>query len=223
MIYYTFSGDELLGLIFLIALSLFVTISVNGDVRVFILSGLFVSSFLVYGQMLESWVLTLYIIATVIMIAMQFGLNLLYSTLLTMILLTLLSVTSGNSFFGASLSSFVDNSMIVNGTTTVTTYAETVLFFNFDSLLGFTNTITMMIALAGIIGLVVISTGMNSYSVKVIVLSTIMLGIWWTLTQLGGQLIFDIPEVGQFIWIVFTMVFVVGFLMKFMGGGGSDD
>ena len=72
----------------------------------------------------------------------------------------------------ANIYQTISSDLIVNGTTTTIDYPETTASFEFDPLLGALVWIIVLTALATVLGLTVLGSGLGTFSVKTVVIVT---------------------------------------------------
>jgi len=142
-------------------------------------------------------------------------------SLMVLIILGFLSTILGSEYLASSLQVGIDNTSLVNGS--ITTYVvetETVLF-QIDTSVFIIAGIALLITLgvvAGLTGIQVLGSGLNSESVKIIIMLTGLTGIWFALSAICINLIASIQVFGSIIYIGLTLMYVIGVVQKLTGG-----
>lgn len=140
-------------------------------------------------------------------------------TLAILLVITLLSVISGGSFVAGTTSSEFSNEVIVNGSTTTVGYPDVDVAFSVDPLLGGLAILTVIIAIACVIGLQVLGSGLNDTAVATVRTVIMYTGLWTCLSLLSFPLIASIEVFGALIYIVLTIGFVIGVFRNISTGG----
>lgn len=144
--------------------------------------------------------------------------------LITLSLTCLLVVAFLNTLFGAELvGGFIDStsgegSVLVNATSTNPSDAVDVTF-NLDPVEGVIVWIIVIVVLASIIGIRVFSSGLSDESIKTIIQLISFAGVWSAFSVLAYDLIVSIQIVGYMIYLILTIMYVVGVFKRFTGGG----
>jgi len=141
-------------------------------------------------------------------------------SLMIIIILGFLSLMFGNDYLSSTENVGIDNTSLVNGS--ITTYfveTETVLFEIDTSVFIVAGIIllTTLLIIAGISGIQVVGSGLNSSSVRIIIMTTTYIGIWFSLTAITINLISSIQVFGSMIYIGITLMYVVGVIQKLSG------
>lgn len=137
--------------------------------------------------------------------------------LFIMIVLSFISVVFGNSLIGITIDSSINNNLIVNGTTTNINYGYNNYTLNLDPLTTGIALITILIAVAGIIGINVLGSGLSDSSVHTITLLLGYGGLWTLFSTLSWNLIIAIELFGGFIWLGLTIIYSIGIVQKIGG------
>ena len=139
-------------------------------------------------------------------------------SLLILVVLSLFSVILGNSFIGNEVETFVENDLIINGTTTTVGVNANALF-SIDPFIGLTATIIVLVLLATAFGVRALASGFADVSIRVIVIGTAYGGLWVLFSLLAEPLLSSIAIFGSLIYITLTIGYVWGVIQKFAGGG----
>jgi len=94
------------------------------------------------------------------------------------------------------------------------------LSLNFDMTTGLIAIIVGAIAL-GLIGVKVLGSGLDGYSIKIIWNGIVFYGLWAIFSILAFNSIVSIPFFGVLLWFLLTVFYTLGVFGK-MGSGGSD-
>lgn len=137
-----------------------------------------------------------------------------------MLLLTLLSVISGNSFIGLSSSFDVDTEALVNGTTSEFAIADTTAVFSIDPLQGAIIWIVVIVGLGVAVGIQVLGSGLSENSVHLIFMGTFYISLWTILSVLAMNLIISIEIFGSVIYLTLTILYAIGCIQNVGGRGG---
>lgn len=140
-----------------------------------------------------------------------------------MLLITLLSIISGNSFIGVSSTYEVNTDAIVNGSTSTFDINQASLTFSIDPLQGALVWIVIIVALGVAIGIKVLGSGLSDQSVHLLFMGTFFISIWTILSVLASGLIFEIEVFGSLIYITLTILYAIGCIMFVSGGGGGSE
>lgn len=136
-----------------------------------------------------------------------------------LLLITIFSVITGNVFTSYSDSMGVDSSVLVNGTGTDFVVPTQNITFQVDSLIGAMIMIVVLATLIAIIGLRVLASGLSETSVKTLRTSIAYAGLWGVLSVLSYGLIVSIQTFGFIIYVVLSLLFVIGVFIK-LGDNG---
>ena len=142
-------------------------------------------------------------------------------TLLILIVLTLFSVILGNAFIGKTVPNVYDNDLIVNGTVSNLGVGGQDALFNIDPVLGFTLTIIVVVALASVLGITVLGSGLSPTTVRVMIIGITYAGIWIVFSILAEPLISSIEVFGTLIYVSLTIGYVYGVVQKIASGGDT--
>ncbi len=143
-------------------------------------------------------------------------------TLGILIVLTLFSLVLGETLIGVSATILVDNTAIVNGSTTTFVVEGLDVVFQIDTTSLITAGIALIVSIivvAGITGIQVLGSGLNPESAKIIIVITGYIGIWSALSIIAFNLITSIQIFGSIIYITLTLAYSIGVIQKLSGGG----
>lgn len=77
-------------------------------------------------------------------------------------------------------------------------------------------------ALAIVSGITVFGSGLGEGAQRMIFLTTALFGLWICLSVINTQLILSIGVAGSLLWLLLTIMYVLGFVQTFMGGDSDD-
>ena len=212
----------IIGLGIMIGIAFFLNFFTTNSFKGFLIFLTFSCGFMVYAGIINTWVLILCIIITVIVMvpSMQGNLGMIMFSLIILLVLTVFSVVFGASFGATVIENVIDNSLIIDGITTTLEMEGADLLFNIDALTGALVWIIVIIALVSVIGINILGSGLSETSVHIITLGTAYTTIWIVLSLLASPLIFSIEIFGALIYVVLTIIYAFGFINKI---SGSDD
>ena len=140
-------------------------------------------------------------------------------TLAIMLVVTLLSVITGNSFIGIIVENLVDNSLVVNGSTTSLEIPIDDFIFGLDPLTGGLVLITTLAVFGALITITVLGSGMSDNGSRILMVSFFYGGIWGILSIVSYPLINSIEIFGGLLYLMLTMLYAIGVISKYFGGG----
>jgi len=138
------------------------------------------------------------------------------------IVLSLFSLVLGNDLVSGVANISIDNEALVDGVSSTFVVVGQDIIFSIDTttlIISGISLIITIIAVAGILGISVLGSGLNPQSTRVIILITAYVGIWLTLSILAFNLIYSIEIFGSIIYITITLAYSIGVIKKL---GGSD-
>jgi len=138
-------------------------------------------------------------------------------SLIAMIIITLLSIISGNSFIGNTGGFDTSATVIINGSTSTLDLEGSELFY-IDPVLGFIIMFVAIGVLVGLLGFNVVGSGLSDTAIRVILWVTVHGAIWGLFSVLSMSLIVAIELYGSLIYIGLTGMYVFGVIQKLVGG-----
>ncbi len=139
-------------------------------------------------------------------------------TLAFLLVITFLSIISGNSFIGIVTENIVDNAVIVNGTTTTLEIPIDDVVFGLDPITGGLALIVTLAVLGGLITVQILGSGMSSNGSRIIMVSVFYGGLWTILSLMSYPMIVSIDIFGVLLYLTLTILFGVGVVSKYFGG-----
>ena len=141
-------------------------------------------------------------------------------TIMVMVFLSIFSIVLGNNYISTAINVEVDNISLINGNTTTFLVEAQDVIFQIDTSSLINSGIALMftvIAVAGILGISVLGSGLNPASTKIIIMLTAFIGIWISLTFIVFNLIIEIAIFGSVIYIGLTIGYSIGVIKKLTG------
>lgn len=137
--------------------------------------------------------------------------------LVVLLVLTLFSFIFSATYFSTTISSLVDTSSIINGTTTTLELGQASNTFSIDPLLGALTWVAVLVILASAIGIQVLGSGLSSISVRTIIIATAWISMFVILSLFGYPFIASIPYgFGSLLFIVLSIMYAFG-IFKLIG------
>lgn len=134
-----------------------------------------------------------------------------------LIILALFSI-----IIGGSLTTQEAELLNINGTTSGSSsnfdFYNLSQQFYIDGLVGMIVIIIVIIAISCLVGLRIFSSGLSENSVKMLTLGISYVAIWLMFSTLAYPLIVSIQIFGLFIYLILTIGYVLGIIMKFQEG-----
>ena len=141
-------------------------------------------------------------------------------SLSVLIMLVLFSLILGTDLIDSLTSVGIDNTAIINGSSTTYVVSPENIIFQIDTSSLITAGIALLatiIIIATITGIQVVGSGLSPASVRIFIILTGYVGIWTTLSLLAFDLIFSIQVFGSVIYISLTLVYTIGVINKITG------
>ncbi|MGB5911852.1 MAG: hypothetical protein WBH31_11715 [Promethearchaeia archaeon] len=140
-------------------------------------------------------------------------------TLLIMLVLTILSILTGTDFISHIIDIEYSGIVDIDDVPALFEIESVSQDFYVDPLLGALVILTSIVVIAGVIGIQILGSGISESGHRTITICIIYAGIWTMLSVLASPLIFGITQFGGFIYVVITILYVIG-VIKMIGGGG---
>lgn len=141
--------------------------------------------------------------------------------ILVMVILDFFSIILGENLIGGTVNTAIDNTALVNGSTTTYFVAGQDILFQIDTsnlIIAGIALITTIILVASLTGITFLGSGLSTASVRVIVLATSYIGLWASMSILAFNLIKSIEVFGSLIYIGITIMYSIGVIQKLTGG-----
>jgi len=142
-------------------------------------------------------------------------------TLAVLLVISVFSIFTGNSFVGSDVTTAVDSEAVVNGTTTTFDVINTGTFF-LDPTMGLVIVLLVVFGGISLLSLNVLATGLNAAGFKLLAMGLVFSAIWVFLSFLALPLINTVPIFGNMGYIVLTIMYTIGVIQSFGGGGGTE-
>lgn len=137
--------------------------------------------------------------------------------LVVLLVLTLFSFIFSATYFSTTISSLVETSSIINGTTTTLELGQASNTFSIDPLLGALTWVVVIVILASALGIQIFGSGLSSISVKTIIVSSAWISMFVILSLFGYPFIASIPYgLGSLLFILLTIMYAFG-IFKLIG------
>jgi hypothetical protein len=139
-----------------------------------------------------------------------------------MLVITLFAVIGGGNWVSDVFDTSIDNTAIVNGSSSdfiIDSYSSE---FAIDPVLGMIATIIVIATLAVIIGIRFLGSGLSENSIRWTVIGVGYTGLWGVLSALSIPLLVEIETFGTLLYVTLTVIYVFGVLQKGIGGGGGE-
>lgn len=140
-------------------------------------------------------------------------------TLAVMFIVTLISLIAGNSFSSLFIENIVDTTEIINGSTDFWGNPINDAMFGLDPITGGIALILVLSIIGGAIGIQFLGSGLSEGSVRIILLAIFYGGLWAILSLLSYPLIIAIEVFGVLIYLTLTILYAIGVVSKYFGGG----
>lgn len=142
-------------------------------------------------------------------------------TLTFLMVITLISIVSGNSFIGVFIDATIDNTLIVNGSTTSLEIPVDIVPFGLDPIVGGLALITALAVFGAIITIQVLGSGLSDNGSRIIMVSLFYGGIWTIMSLVSAPLIISIKVFGSLLYLSLTILYAIGVISKYFGKGGD--
>lgn len=132
---------------------------------------------------------------------------------------SLFSIILGNTFSVYSGTINIDNSVIVNGSTSTFEIPDVSYSLDLTSIsIGLTFLTVVFIVVVVAVGITVLGSGLSTTSAKYILGITAYASLWGVLSVLSLSLITQIEIYGSLIYIFLTIMYIVGIIGKLSNG-----
>lgn len=138
-------------------------------------------------------------------------------TLMIMLVLTIISITFGGTISGIPQQIIIDNSQIINGTTT-SYYQEVEVLFYIDPLIQAIAILVVVIALVSVLGIQILGSGLSESAQHIITICILYITIWTILSLLSYALIVSIEIFGLLLYLALTIMYIIGVSNKLTNG-----
>lgn len=143
---------------------------------------------------------------------------LLMLSLTCLVSIAMLNVLFGSQIVDGVIDTTQQSGEILENSTSVDTAAVEVTF-NLNATEGAITMILTIIVVASIVGIRIFSSGLSDSSVSMITKLIAFLGIWAVFSVLAYDLLISIAFVGYLIWLTLTILYTIGVIKQFTGGG----
>lgn len=94
--------------------------------------------------------------------------------------------------------------------------------FDISSSIGLIALIVGLMAIATVVGIRVLGSGVSDVSVSTLILGTSYLAVWGVFSVLALELILAINLLGPILYFALTILYTIGIISSLNGGGSSD-
>ncbi|MEN6622643.1 MAG: hypothetical protein ABFD50_13960 [Smithella sp.] len=142
---------------------------------------------------------------------------------LTIIILFMVVATAGGGADFAFTQDFSANSsMIVNGTSSNINIPVGTFTFAISATQGAIAVMMSIIVLGSLIGIRVMGSGILGMSAEIIVKGAFYFALWGLFSVFAQPLIAAIPIFGILIYLMLTIMYIIGFVQNLSGGPAND-
>ena len=136
-------------------------------------------------------------------------------SLTCLIMISIFAMVTGESIKDIGLEGITASGNVNN---TYTTYNITNLgqTFFIDEFVGAIVIIIAIISICAIIGIRIFNTGLSDQSIKMITLGITYISIWSIFSTLSYDLIISIEIIGSLLYVLLTVIYILGIIQKFM-------
>jgi hypothetical protein len=127
----------------------------------------------------------------------------------SLIIITLIAITTNRGNFPQGNSGYMDN-----GTITDIDVTQVETFIYIDDFTGAIVILTIFVALAFLLGIRIFNSGISDTAFSMIMNITFYIGIWSIFSILSYDLIIRIRFIGGFLYVVLTIIYVIGVFQK---------
>lgn len=133
-----------------------------------------------------------------------------------LVILSFLSMVSGNDFIGSTISADIDASAVVDGGTKTFELDYMSLPFTISPELATGIVIfSSLMVIAGLVGLNILGSGLNETASRYIIILLFYMGIWGLFSSLAWDLIISIEGFGYIIYMLLSIAYIGGVSKKF--------
>lgn len=136
-----------------------------------------------------------------------------------LLVLTLVSVVFGEDFATGVLSSEIDSTTLINGSSTTIEWAGDDVLFTIDPIQGAIVVLIGLIVVVSIISIQVLASGLSSSGSKAVSSFIFFIGVWFMLSTLAEPLIRSVEIFGGLLYLSLTILYLIGVGQKVAGGG----
>lgn len=165
------------------------------------------------AHLLPLWVFVALFIINIVLVGIDYsknkggtGIAYEYLSLTCLIGLSVLNIMFGGDWLGFSLEGDLTSSLSVDSS------------FAIDEFWGLLSAIITISVIGAIFGIQLFNAGLNSESVKTLIIAISYIGLWGLFSLLSYDLIMSIPVFGAIIWFLLTFVYALGIVKKITGG-----
>lgn len=140
--------------------------------------------------------------------------------LLSMILLTLISLLSGNNFITQAVSLSQDYQLSINGTISSVSIPDSDTNLGLDPLIFAVVWITIFSVIAVASSIAVVGTGLTEGGSRWLVGSIAFVSVWIMFSTYPFPIIIDLGTIGSIGYFIVTVIYAIGCIWWLLGGSG---
>ena len=141
--------------------------------------------------------------------------------LLILTMLGVFNIILGGTFMGSITETFIDNTAIVNGTSSSFVIEGQDWIFNLDPITGAIAWFTIIAGISAGVGVKILASGLSDESIKVIIKVIIYSTLWGLLSTGAWGLIWSIEVFGGLIYLSLTLVYAIGVIQGITGDNNN--
>lgn len=195
-----------LGFVFLLLCS-------KKSLSTFLIFSMIIAGYCAEAHILPLWAFVVLFLINIFIVGIEFakikvgtGVAYEYLALSCLIGLSVLNIMFGGDWMGFSLEGTMTSSLSVDTT------------FTIDEFWGLLASIITISVIGALFGIQLFNTGLNSESVKTLIIAIAYMGLWGLFSILSQDLILSIPIFGAIVWFLLTFVYALGVIKKMTGG-----
>ena len=191
----------------------FLLLTSKKTLSTFLIFSMIFAGYCAEAHLLPLWVFIVLFMINIFMVGIEYGkvkggggIAYEYLALSCLIGLSVLNILFGGDWLGFSFEGGFTSGLEVDTS------------FAIDEFWGLLGTIIVIALIGAIFGIQLFNSGLNSESVRMLIITFTYIGIWGLFSLLSYDLIMSIPIFGAIIWFVLTFVYTLGVIKKYTGG-----
>jgi len=148
--------------------------------------------------------------------------GLIYFPLLIITLFMVVATAGGGANFSFTQDFNTNSSMVVNGSSSNINIPGGSFTFAISATQGAIAVMMSIIVLGSIVGIRVMGSGILGISAEIIVKGAFYFALWGLFSIFAQPLISAIPIFGILIYLMLTIMYIIGFVQGLLGGNVSD-
>lgn len=195
-----------LGFVFLLLVS-------KKSLSTFLIFSMIFAGYCAEAHLLPLWTFIVLFIINIFLVGIEYGrskrsdkIGYEYLALSCLIGLSVLNILFGGDWMGFSFEGDFSSNLDVDTS------------FAIDEFWGLIGSIIVIAIIGAVFGIQLFNTGLNTESVKMLIITFTYLGTWGLFSLLSYDLILGIPIFGMIIWFILTFIYALGVIKKYTGG-----